>query len=156
MPGHAAPADPRFGVELRRLRAGRDLSIRDLAKRAHYGKTYIHDLETGKARPSAAVAAHLDATLETDGTLSALVREPGYGLSPDDWNRLDAVAACPRRVDRATVDALAGVLSQTRRLEDALGIGAVLAPVTACHRATGPGRRSAGPRGRAGGRGGQR
>lgn len=130
MTGRAAIVDPRFGAELRRLRSDRGLSLRELAKRAHYGKTYLHDLETGQARPSAEVAAHLDAALESGETLAALVCEPDYGLSPDDQERLAAATACPRRVDRAAVDALAGILSQTRRLEDAVGAGAVLAPVT--------------------------
>lgn len=50
-------------------------------------------------------------------------------LTPDDAERLALAAAQPRRIDLAGVDALAAVLAATRRLEDAVGSAAVLAPV---------------------------
>lgn len=127
--------DPRFGSDLRRLRMERGLSLRDLAKRVHHGKSYIHALETGRARPNREVAARLDTALNTGEVLAALVHDARSYLPPEQRERLAVVAAQPRRVDRATVDALAGVLSHCRRLEDTLGAFAVLASVSA-HLAT--------------------
>ena len=44
--------DPRFAATLRRLPAERGLSVRDLGRSAVYGKSYVHDLETGETRPA--------------------------------------------------------------------------------------------------------
>ncbi|WP_433528634.1 helix-turn-helix domain-containing protein [Micromonospora sp. CA-263727] len=56
--------DPRFPAELARLRHERGLSLRDLARQAYVGKSYVHDLETGRTRPSRELAEHLDDTLQ--------------------------------------------------------------------------------------------
>jgi transcriptional regulator with XRE-family HTH domain len=65
--------DPRFGELLRRLRTQRGLSYRDLASRATYGKSYLHDLETGRKQPTAETARRLDEILNAGGQLAALV-----------------------------------------------------------------------------------
>jgi transcriptional regulator with XRE-family HTH domain len=41
-----------FADELRRRRAERGLSIRVLAELVHYGKSYVHELETGLKLPT--------------------------------------------------------------------------------------------------------
>lgn len=65
--------DPRFGDMLRRLRTQRGLSYRDLARRATYGKSYLHDLETGRKQPTPETAHRLDEILDADGQLASLV-----------------------------------------------------------------------------------
>ncbi|MGI5213511.1 helix-turn-helix domain-containing protein [Plantactinospora sp. CA-290183] len=65
--------DPYFGQLLRRLRSERGLSLRELGRRAHRAKSHLHELETGRKRPSAEVARHLDHVLGADGRLAALV-----------------------------------------------------------------------------------
>ncbi|MBV9143648.1 MAG: hypothetical protein JO115_22485 [Pseudonocardiales bacterium] len=47
-------------------------------------------------------------------------------IDPEDQERVAPVAYHPRRVDDATVSALADVLTTTRRLEDQVGSAAVL------------------------------
>ena len=63
-----------FAEELRGLRAQRGMSVRDLAQRAHCGKTQIHDLETGRRRPTEAVARGLDEAFGTNGRLVDMLR----------------------------------------------------------------------------------
>lgn len=63
-----------FAQHLRALRAERGLSLRELAARTHHGKSYLHDLETGRKPASAEVAHRLDQALSTGGQLAALLR----------------------------------------------------------------------------------
>ncbi|MGX6607602.1 helix-turn-helix domain-containing protein [Micromonosporaceae bacterium Da 78-11] len=65
-----------FGDELRRLRHERGLSYRALAEAAHYGKSYLEDLEKGRKLPNVALAARLDETLRAGGRLTATLRTP--------------------------------------------------------------------------------
>ncbi|WP_239338416.1 helix-turn-helix domain-containing protein [Frankia sp. CiP3] len=58
-----------FGQALRRLRG--DLSVRELARRANCGKSYVSDLEHGRRNPSPGVAAALDTALGASGELIA-------------------------------------------------------------------------------------
>jgi transcriptional regulator with XRE-family HTH domain len=113
-----------FGDQLRRLRRQRGLSIRDLAKEVNYSKSLIGEWETGKKTPTADAVARLDSHLHGDGALTAaaadIVRSNGH------TDRLAHVAAAPRTVDAAAVDALAGVLANMRRLEDTVGAGPLL------------------------------
>ena len=60
-----------FSAELRRLRAQHGLSVRELAALVHYGKSYIHELETGHKAANADVARRLDVALGTGGRLAA-------------------------------------------------------------------------------------
>jgi len=62
--------DPRFPYRLRELRQQRGLSLRELAKRVFYGKSYLHELETGDASPRVDVAARLDEVLGAAGELA--------------------------------------------------------------------------------------
>lgn len=114
-----------FGQQLRRLRQQRGLSLRELAKRALHAKTLIGDRENGKRTPTADVAARLDQLLDGGGVLTAAAEQ----LATDNATpaRLAHVAAAPRTVDAASVDALAGVLANMRRLEDSVGAGPLIA-----------------------------
>ncbi|MFG2056702.1 multiprotein-bridging factor 1 family protein [Micromonospora sp. NPDC048930] len=112
--------DPRFPAELARLRSERSMSLRDLARRAHYSKSYLHDLEAGRARPTCEVAAHLDTVLDAAGALSVMVVDPPPVTTPDDDQRIAHVIAHPTRLDAATVRLLADVLAAQRRLDDAI------------------------------------
>jgi transcriptional regulator with XRE-family HTH domain len=71
--------DPRFGDMLRRLRTERGLSYRDLAGHATYGKSYLHDLETGRKQPTPDTARRLDEILGAAGQLAALVTAAPVG-----------------------------------------------------------------------------
>ncbi|MFG1884710.1 multiprotein-bridging factor 1 family protein [Micromonospora sp. NPDC049102] len=118
--------DPRFAVELRRLREAGGLSLRQLAAAVMHGKSLIHQLEAGQTKPTVAVAARLDEALKARGALAGLVID-----APDGDGRLAYTVAHPRRVDRATAAALVGLLAGYRRLEDAIGSGSIVGPVRA-------------------------
>lgn len=92
--------DPRFAETLRRLRAERGLSLRELARRAVHGKSYLQELETGAKQPGAEVAARLDDALDAGGELVRLVREPAATSGVDD--ELDALELA-RRVTASDV-----------------------------------------------------
>ncbi|MFF0175011.1 helix-turn-helix domain-containing protein [Micromonospora profundi] len=116
--------DPRFGVEMRRLREARRISLRQLAATVNHGKSLIHQLEAGQTKPTVEMAIRLDAALKADGDLAALVAD-----APDGGDRLAYVTVHPRRADRAAAEALAGLLTGYRRLEDAIGSGPIMRPV---------------------------
>ena len=65
-----------FAAELRRLRAERAVSLRELAALVHYGKSYLHELETGQKIPHPDVAERLDEALRAGGRLTATVPQP--------------------------------------------------------------------------------
>lgn len=67
--------DPRFPAELRRLRATRGLSLRDLAARAYVAKSTISDLENGLKSPTPETARALDDALHASGALATMVTE---------------------------------------------------------------------------------
>lgn len=97
----AALADDDFGTRLLRLRLDRRLSLSELSLATHVSKSYLGNLERGRKRPSAAVAAVCDDQLGAGGTLIALrgaaLRPPVPGLIPaprtpvDDDDRALAV-----------------------------------------------------------------
>lgn len=122
--------DPSFGATLRAWRNRRGMSLRQLASRTHYGKSHLSDLENGTASPNDQTARLLDEVLETGGELARLVYavESPAGV---DRERLLWVAGHPRRLDRATIDSLALVLAEQRRLEDALGAASLVRVVDA-------------------------
>jgi transcriptional regulator with XRE-family HTH domain len=78
--------DDDFGTRLLRLRLDRRLSLTELSSATHVSKSYLGNLERGRKRPSAAVAAVCDAELGAGGTLIALrgaaVRPPARGPVP--------------------------------------------------------------------------
>ena len=116
--------DPRFPTELRRLREARGLSLRQLAAAVNHGKSLIHQLEAGQTKPTVDVTVRLDDALHAKGMLAALVVE-----APQGGDRLASVRAHRGRADRATAEALAGLLAGYRRLEDAIGSGPIMRPV---------------------------
>jgi transcriptional regulator with XRE-family HTH domain len=87
MPRQVTNADRVFGAQVKELRLQRGLSLRRLGKLCHCSHGFLWDLEAGTKRPSAAVAALLDAALGTDGRLSAMVGK----LSADSGERLAAI-----------------------------------------------------------------
>jgi transcriptional regulator with XRE-family HTH domain len=91
--------DPRFGALLRQLIRERGLTFRALAERTHYGKSYIHDLASGRSRPSPDAARRLDDALRANGVLAALAF--GTALAGDE---LDAIEL-GRRVAASDVSA---------------------------------------------------
>jgi transcriptional regulator with XRE-family HTH domain len=95
--------DPRFAATLRALRSERGLSLRDLARLAIYGKSYLHDLETGRKQPTAAVAERLDEVLSAGGRLERMVHVSGSAPIAD----ADELAALElaRRVTASDVSA---------------------------------------------------
>lgn len=121
-----------FAELLGTLRAEAGLSLADLGKAAHIARGYIHHLEHGRRWPSRTFVEALDRALQAQGALldtwaaaDGLPRGPAL-RNPDDRERLALAADHPRRVDGATVSALADVLAATRRLEDSVGSAAVL------------------------------
>ncbi|MGH3978240.1 MAG: helix-turn-helix domain-containing protein [Pseudonocardiaceae bacterium] len=124
-----------FADLLRTLRAGAGLSLADLGAAAHIARGYIHHLEHGRRWPSRTFVKALDSALDARGSLldawaTAGGRTPGLQpVNPDDRERLALAARHPRRVDDATVSALANVLAANRRLEDSAGSAAVLPAV---------------------------
>jgi transcriptional regulator with XRE-family HTH domain len=130
--------DPRFPHRLRELRQQRGLSLRDLAKKVFFGKSYVHNLETGDATPSLEAAQRLDEALRTGGELAGMLYEVNRALTTDDDDRLAYAIAHPRRTDASVIESLSTMLSHQRRLEDSIGstllIGPVLAQLAAIER----------------------
>lgn len=116
--------DPRFGAELRQRRESRGLTLRQLGVAVSYGKSLLHQLETGRTRPTVDVAVRLDDALAAGGALAALVAD-----MPTPSERALYVVQHPRRVDHGAVDALADLLASYRRLEDTIGSTLVVDPV---------------------------
>lgn len=108
--------DPSFGLRLRELREARGLSLRELGLAAYLSKSQISEYETGRRRPSAEMAGHLDRALDAAGELVAMVLE----THTDEADRIAHTLAVPRTLDAATVAALADVLAQQRHLDDSL------------------------------------
>jgi transcriptional regulator with XRE-family HTH domain len=122
--------DPRtFGERLHHLRTARQLSLRDLAKLAHHSKTVVWEWESGLKQPTPDTAAKLDEILEGGGRLAAAASRLTTPTGVD-LDRITHAAARPRTVDRAAVDALAGVLANMRRLEDSIGARPLIAVTT--------------------------
>lgn len=123
--------DPRFPSKLARLRGERGMSLRDLARRAFCSKSYLHDLESGRVRPTCEVAWHLDGILDAGGALAAMVADAPTVTNADDDDRLAYVAAEPTRLDGTAVELLADVLAAQRRLDDVLPASVTLPGIVA-------------------------
>jgi transcriptional regulator with XRE-family HTH domain len=80
--------DPIFAARLRELIAANRTSYRALAARTHYGKSYLHDLATGRKRPSADAARKLDDALSAGGALAAAA---GITPTPNSDDEIDAL-----------------------------------------------------------------
>ena len=90
-----------FPDQLRRLRARSGLSLRELAAAVHYGKSYLHELETGRKPPTEAVAGRLDDALGAGGSLAATLRS---GSGHDTGSETEALELA-RRVTASDVSA---------------------------------------------------
>ncbi|MBM0227265.1 helix-turn-helix domain-containing protein [Micromonospora sp. ATA51] len=89
MPRQNVAVNPTFGPRLRELREQRGLSLRRLGQQVHCSHGYLWDLEAGAKRPSASVAALLDAALGAGGQLCALLTK----ASADSGGLTASVAA---------------------------------------------------------------
>jgi transcriptional regulator with XRE-family HTH domain len=89
-----------FGIEMRRLRTRRELSLAGLADRVHYDKGYLSKIETGRLPANRRLASLIDAELGAEGQLLALLpdqppRRAGAGTTATaadgdaepDWGR---------------------------------------------------------------------
>ncbi|TDC60339.1 XRE family transcriptional regulator [Micromonospora sp. KC207] len=121
-------SEPPFAARLRQIRADRGLSLRNLAKLAHYGKSYLHELETNVKAPSPQVAQRLDKILEAGGELAALATA-GPGLRRREFVAAAGLAAAlphtllahGRRVGADTPGRLLDHTARLRRLDNHLG-----------------------------------
>jgi transcriptional regulator with XRE-family HTH domain len=130
-----------FAEQVAALREQAGLSLAEVATAAHVARGYVHHIEHGRRWPTHGVAQALDHALGAGGALlaaweaaDAVPRAAAVPADPEDRERVALAARHPRRVDAATVGALAGVLAATRRLEDQIGSAAVL-PGVRCNRA---------------------
>ncbi|WP_131101089.1 helix-turn-helix domain-containing protein [Streptomonospora litoralis] len=118
--------DTQFGNIVRRAMDVRGWSLRELARQVHYDAGYLSRVISGKKRPSAELAQLLDEALGAEGALIQL----GTAVAPDR-EHLPHTRPTPSRVDTETVASFATVLAAQRRLDDAVGSAAVLAPTLA-------------------------
>ncbi|GHJ12537.1 hypothetical protein TPA0908_05320 [Micromonospora sp. AKA38] len=113
--------DPRFGAQLRALRASRGLSLRALGQLAHRGKSHLHDLETAAKAPTPETARHLDEVLQAGGALVRLVGQPvDHDAEADELlarvRASDVSAETLARIE-AGVDDLASAYATTRPVD---------------------------------------
>ncbi|MFY1634491.1 helix-turn-helix domain-containing protein [Solwaraspora sp. WMMB335] len=113
--------DPRWPITLRSLRQAAGLSYRALGRQVAYSASYLCELEAGRKTPTISVAEHLDVALGAGGRLACLVIDDAASLDGDQRSRLAA-----GDTSSTAVDALAVILAQHRRLEDAVGSAAVV------------------------------
>ncbi|WP_280495623.1 helix-turn-helix domain-containing protein [Nocardia asiatica] len=99
------------GAVLRAAREAVGISLRGMAERTYYGKTYLSLIETGQRPVPAGVVAAYERVLGAD------------------LGRLTAVARTPASVDTAALSDVAVMLAATRRIEDVAGAVTVLPAV---------------------------
>lgn len=128
----------RFAEQVAALREQAGRSLAEVAAAAHVARGYVHHIEHGRRWPTHGVAQALDNALDAGGDLvaaweaaDARPKAAAMAVDPEDRERVALVVGHPRRVDAATVCALADVLAATRRLEDRIGSAAVLPGVRA-------------------------
>ncbi|SDZ39860.1 Helix-turn-helix domain-containing protein [Micromonospora pattaloongensis] len=91
----AAAVSETFGEAVRRWRATRgDMSLRELARRAHVDPGHLSRVETGRRPPAPTIAAALDLALDAGGDLVARARPAGSVRWSRDgtWRRPDSEA----------------------------------------------------------------
>ncbi|MEU7929577.1 helix-turn-helix transcriptional regulator [Micromonospora sp. NPDC049107] len=117
-----------FSERMRQLRGQRGLSLRELAKQTYYGKSYLHELETGAKPPTAHVARHVDDALHAGGELSALaatrqgIRRRVFVAAAGVTAALpQTLLAHGRHVGSGTPGQLAERTARLRRLDNYLG-----------------------------------
>lgn len=109
----------RVGTEVRRLRDAAQLTQRALAERAHYSRSYIALIESGREKPSAEAIKRIAHVLQDHGTLQSLhstVDHDGPHVPPAD-DELDALELS-RRIDAS--DLSAATLQRLRAAVDDL------------------------------------
>ncbi|WP_157228989.1 helix-turn-helix domain-containing protein [Nocardia brevicatena] len=99
------------GALLRAAREAAGISLRVMAERTYYGKTYLSLIETGQRPVPAGVIAAYERVLDAD------------------LGRMSAAARTPASVDSTALAEAAVMLSATRRIEDAVGAVMVLPAV---------------------------
>jgi transcriptional regulator with XRE-family HTH domain len=84
-----------FGTELARLMGARGLGVHELARQVPCNPGHISNLRSGKAQPSAGLAADLDKALRAGGALAALAPPLGRvrPAGPDFLAADDEIAA---------------------------------------------------------------
>jgi transcriptional regulator with XRE-family HTH domain len=131
-----------FGAEVRRFMAERGMSLRGLARAAHYDPSHLSKVLNGHKPASPYLAVRLDDALGAGGTLMTLVSRrtvlTGTAaiatiplLGTLDAERLEWAQRHPPRIDSGVVESLAIVLAAQRRAEDSAGPRAVMKPVLA-------------------------
>lgn len=120
-------ADPSFGTRLRELREHAGLSLRHFAEIAHYSRTYLWELETGRKTPGPGTAVALDATLKAGGELAALAAPTGSAPDPglEGLDEIDAMEL-GRRV--AASDVGEETVSRLEQAVDALATSYSVTP----------------------------
>jgi transcriptional regulator with XRE-family HTH domain len=120
-----SPVDPAFAERLRHLREERGLSLRALGTLVLHAKSYLHDLETGRRQPSAALAGRLDQALDAAGELATMVHQ---SAQPADVDTDDEIAALDlaRRVTASDVSN--ETLERLERAADDLAIAYTSVP----------------------------
>ena len=113
-----------FGQELRRLRCAAGLSLRGLARQAHYDPGYLSKVENGIKQPTSDLATACDRAMGTGGLLTGLVSAhivPGTSAHPEpdhlrqgagirlaegdlDWERIGYFDERTSPLDLVTVD----------------------------------------------------
>ncbi|GAA3723434.1 hypothetical protein GCM10022225_00360 [Plantactinospora mayteni] len=115
-----------FAARMRELRTERGMSLRKLAATAFYGKSYLHELETGMKEPTPQAAKRIDDALGAGGTLAALA---STGMRRREViARAGLAVALPhtildhgRRVGADTPRQIADRTARLRRIDDYLG-----------------------------------
>ncbi|MGX1779517.1 helix-turn-helix domain-containing protein [Nocardia brasiliensis] len=107
---YAGAVDP--GALLRAAREAAGISLRGMAERTFYSRTYLGAIETGQRPVPAGVTAAYERVLGTT-----------------DLGRLTAAAISASSVDASTLSDVASMLSAMRRVEDATGALSVLPAV---------------------------
>lgn len=113
-----------FARRLREIKDERRTTVRAIAARACYSKSYIQDLLTGARQPTTDVARDLDTALGAGGELVALAAL-GEHLLPGD--ELDALELA-RRVEASDVSG--DTLDQLQHAFDGLAAGYSTVPAT--------------------------
>jgi transcriptional regulator with XRE-family HTH domain len=121
-----------FGDELGRLCAARGLSLRELARQAHYDVGYLSKVTNGRKGGSRELALQLDRLLGADGQLVAAweatarppipaVSLPSIAPDADLHDRITRAVDEPVRIDPPIVEWLERTLAEHRRVEDTVG-----------------------------------
>ncbi|WP_026269788.1 helix-turn-helix domain-containing protein [Salinispora arenicola] len=121
-------SDLSFPERMRQLRHAQRISLRGLAKCTFYGKTYLHELETGVKSPTKAAAQRIDDALGADGDLVALtaggpaIGRRGFVIAAGLAAALPhTILVHGRRVGAATPGQIAERTARLRRLDNYLG-----------------------------------